>query len=97
MRIFSLGTLRDYWEQHPDCKEALDVWYRKASKEIWPNPATVRELWPRSSIVGPNRVVFRIKGNSYRLVVEVNYKKGLAYIRFIGTHAEYDRINAEEV
>ena len=97
MRIFSRGTVRGYWEQHPDSKEALDVWYRKVSRETWSDPVTVRELWPRSSIVGSNRVVFRMKGNNYRLVVEVNYKQGLVYIRFIGTHAEYDRINAEEV
>ena len=97
MRIFSRRTLRDYGERHPDSREALDVWYQRASKEVWTNPATIRELWPRSSIVGSNRVIFRIKGNSHRLVVEVNYQQRSVYIRFIGTHAEYNRINVEEV
>ena len=97
MRILSRKTLREFWEAHPDAKEPLEVWYHRTKTEDWSTPANVQDLWPRSSIVGPNRVVFRIKGNNYRMVVEVNYQGAIVFIRFIGTHAQYDRINVEEV
>ncbi len=97
MRIFSKRTLREFWERHPDAASALDEWYRRASREDWIAPGGVTALWPRASIVGRDRVVFRIKGNGYRLVVRVFYPGRQVFIRFIGTHAEYDRINAKEV
>ena len=97
MRIYSKRTLREFWERHPDAERALDEWYRRARREDWSNPASVTALWSRASTVGHDRVVFRIKGNDYRLVVRVFYPGRQVFIRFIGTHAEYDRINAEEV
>ena len=97
MRIYSKRTLREFWERHPDAERALDEWYRRARREDWASPTSVTALWSRASIVGRDRVVFRIKGNDYRLVVRVFYPGRQVFIRFIGTHAEYDRINAEEV
>ena len=97
MRIYSKRTLREFWERHSDAVGALDEWYRRARREDWVSPASVTALWSRASIVGRDRVVFRIKGNDYRLVVRVFYPGRQVFIRFIGTHAEYDRINAEAV
>ena len=97
MRIISRRTLRDFWERHPDAQEALEYWYRRVVNEDWSTPAELQELWARASIVGRDRAVFRIKGNDYRLVVRVFYPGREVYIRFVGTHDEYNRINAEEV
>lgn len=97
MRIIAKRTLREFWERHTDAKEALDTWHEQTSREEWASPAEVRARYPRASIVGSDRVVFRIKGNRYRMVVRVFYPGRIVYIRFIGTHAEYNRINAEEV
>ena len=89
--------LRDFWVGHPDAEEPLNTWFKRVRNEDWSTPAVLQELWPRSSIVGRDRVVFRIKGNDYRLVVKVFYPGRVVYIRFVGTHAEYNRINVEEV
>ena len=97
MRVISKRTLREFWQRHPEAKEALETWYAEISKADWPSPAHVIRRFPHASIVGATRVVFRIKGNDYRLVVDVFYPGQKMYIRFIGTHAEYDRINAAEV
>ena len=97
MRILSRKTLREFWVRHADAKEPLDWWFRRVQGEDWATPADVIALWPRASIVGRDRVVFRIKGGDYRLVVRVFYPGRQVYVRFIGTHAEYDGIDAEEV
>ena len=97
MRVFSKGTLRDFWERHPDAQAALDEWYRIARRARWTNPAQIRAHYADASFIAGDRVVFNIKGNRYRLVVRVDYPNGRVYIRFIGTHARYDRINALEV
>ncbi len=97
MRILSKRTLREFWERHPDVEQPLLAWYREVEKEDWSTPAQLLDRYPTASIVGTDRAVFRIKGNSYRLVVRVNYQKRILYVRFVGTHAEYDRVDAEEV
>ena len=97
MRIIAKKTLRDFWQLHADAEGPLSAWHYQASREQWESPERIRELYPRASVVGKERVVFRLKGGSYRLVVKVFYPGSIVYIRFIGTHAEYDRINAEEV
>ena len=97
MRILTFGTLRNFWQRHPDSEPALDGWYRETRRERWRTPAEVILRHPNASIVGSDRVVFNIKGNAYRLVVRVNYQWGEVYIRFIGSHARYNRINAAEV
>ena len=97
MRIIAKRTLRDFWERHPDARPALEHWHREVRRADWDTPAQVVRQWPRVSIVSSSRVVFRIKGNRYRLVVEIFYPGRLVYIRFIGTHAEYDLVDVEEV
>ena len=97
MQVFSKGTLREFWERHPDAEDTLQGWYKVAVRATWNNPAEVRARYSDASILRNNRVVFRIKGNAYRLVVRMDYRNGMAFIRFVGTHAEYDRINAEVV
>ncbi len=97
MRVIAKRTLREFWERHPDAKAPLEHWYAETRKADWATPTQVTQQWPRASIVGSTRAVFRIKGNDYRLVVDIFYAGRKVYIRFIGTHAEYDRINAAEV
>ena len=97
MRIIAKRALREFWEGHPDAEEPLLAWYREVEQEDWDTPAKVKEKYRSASIVGDNRVVFNIKGNHYRLVVRINYHYRVVYIRFVGTHAEYDRIDVQEV
>ena len=97
MRIIARRTLRDFWLENPSAREPLQAWFREAEGEDWETPADVRARYPRASILRGNRVVFNIKGNEFRLVVHINYPYRTVYIRFVGTHAEYDRIDAERV
>ncbi len=97
MRIIAKRTLRDYWESHPNAEEPLRSWYRTVKGEDWDTPAKLKARFPKASIVGGNRPVFDIRGNDYRLIVEINYSYRTVYVRFVGTHTEYDRIDAREV
>ncbi|MEZ5289826.1 MAG: type II toxin-antitoxin system HigB family toxin [Vicinamibacterales bacterium] len=97
MRIIAKKALRDFWGRHPDAEGPLLAWYREAEAESWDSPAKVKQKYGSASIVANNRVVFNIKGNTYRLVVKVNYGVRIVFIRFVGTHAEYDRINVEDI
>lgn len=86
-----------FWERHAAAEASLLAWYREVEQEDWATPTDLLARYPRASIIGSGRVVFRIKGNDYRLVAWINYPKRLLYVKFVGTHAEYDRIDAEEV
>ena len=97
MRVIALKTLRDFWQKHPQAEVSLRAWYALASRANWRNPAEIKLAYPNASFLANNRVVFNIKGNDYRLVVATRYDKGIIFVRFVGTHREYDRINAEEV
>jgi mRNA interferase HigB len=99
MRIIARRTLRTFWEQagHGDAEQPLKAWFRDVSKADWSNPADVKAAYHNASIVGNARVVFNIAGNKYRLVVRVNYHYRIVYVRFVGTHRAYDRINVSEV
>ncbi len=97
MHIYSKRTLREFWQRHRDAEAALDQWHRTVKRARWTTPAEVRSHYADARILRNNRVIFNIKGNQYRLVVEIDYDNGAVYIRFIGTHAQYDRINALEV
>lgn len=97
MRIISLKTLRDFWESHPNARQQLQAWYEDAKHAVWQSPTDIKAMYRNASIVANNRVAFNIKANDYRLIVAINYQLGIAYIRFVGTHAEYDRVNAAEV
>lgn len=97
VKIFSRGTLRDFWEKHGNCDLQLKTWYRETEKSNWPTINDLKSEYPNASILKDNRIVFNIKGNDYRLIVKFNFEYQLAWIRFIGTHAEYNKINANEI
>lgn len=97
MRIIAKRTLREYWISHANCRKALEEWYGIAMKAQWSSPREVKASFPKASIVANNRVVFDIAGGNYRLVVKFAYRTKTGYIRFIGTHKDYDRINAAEI
>lgn len=97
LRVIAKKILREFWTVHPDCEEQLKSWYREASQATWKHPNELKGEYPRASILRGNRVVFDIKGNKYRLIVKINYDYQVVWIRFIGTHSEYDRIDAENI
>lgn len=97
MRIISRKTLREFWEQHADAQQALQAWYVDVRQATWGTPADIKLVYQNASVIANNRVVFNIKGNHYRLVVAINYEYGIVYIRFVGTHKEYDRIDAATI
>jgi mRNA interferase HigB len=94
MRIIAISTLRDFWEKHPDAQTPLRAWYAIASRAKWSSPKEIKQAYRNASFMANNRVVFNIKGNDYRLVVLVRYDKGLLFVRFVGTHTQYDKIDA---
>jgi mRNA interferase HigB len=96
-RIFAKSTLRAFWEKHSDSEQYLKTWYDTAMKAKWKNPADIKQTYVTASVLKDSRMVFNIKGNDYRLVVKFNFKKQWAFIRFIGTHREYDNINANSI
>lgn len=97
MRVIAKSTLREFWTIHNDCEQQLKSWFNEAESANWPSPAVIKNDFPSASILPGNRVIFNIKGNSYRLIVKINYKVGIVWIRFVGTHKEYDQINAETI
>ena len=97
MRIISRKMLRDFWERHPDVEQALRAWYHDARVANWRTPEDVHRTYATASLIANNRVVFNIRGNNYRLIVAINYRFGIIYIRFVGTHQEYDRVDAKTI
>ena len=99
MRIISRKALRTFWERskYADSEQALKAWYDEATKAEWKTPNEIKAQYKNASILKDGRVVFNVHGNSYRLVVKINYDFSVLYIRFVGTHEAYDKINAEEV
>jgi mRNA interferase HigB len=97
VRIIARRALREFWEEHADAESSLRAWYHDVRKADWRSPADVKRLYAHASIVGDDRVVFNIGGNKYRLVVAVNYRYHVCYVRFIGSHKAYDRIDVATV
>lgn len=98
MRIFSRNTLVEFWKKHPDAEQPLRLWFSIVEKAAWTSPTQVRAVFGSADFLADNRVVFDIKGNTYRLVVQIKYGPlFLVFIRFVGTHPEYDRIDATKV
>jgi mRNA interferase HigB len=99
MRIIARGTLRDHWTRsgRGDSEAPLKAWFRDVERADWATPAEVKRDFRSASILSDHRVVFNIAGNKYRLIVRINYPYRVVYIRFVGTHAEYDKIDASEV
>ena len=96
-RIFAKSTLREYWENHPDSEQYLKTWYDTAMNSEWKSPNEVKQTYGNASILKDSRVVFNIKGNSYRLVTKFNFEKQWIFVRFIGLHNEYDTIDANTI
>jgi len=97
MRVLARQTLRKFWTKHQDAKAQLEAWFAEANSAAWSNPSDVKERYGTASFLGKNRVVFNICGNKYRLIVHIKYEFETVIIRFVGTHAEYDRIDAKEI
>ena len=97
MKIISTQTLRKFWEKHPDAEQPLKARFDEASKATWTQPSDIKAYYRHASILKNRRAVFNIKGNDYRLIVAIAYKLGIVYIKFIGTHLEYDKIDAETI
>jgi mRNA interferase HigB len=103
MRIIARRTLREFTaaragsKDQPALKAALDVWFAEVRRARWRTTADVRRVYATASIVSADRIVFNIKGNSYRLVVSVDFEKGIVWIKWIGTHRDYDRIDVTQV
>jgi len=96
-RIFAKSTLREFWEIHPESEQHLKTWYDTAVNSDWRNPVDVKHTFSTASILKNSRIVFNIKGNSYRLITKFNFEKQWIFIRFIGTHDEYDKIDANTI
>ena len=96
-RIIAKRTLREFWERNSDSEQYLKTWYETAKSSNWTSPAEIKKTYINGSILKDRRVVFNIRGNSYRLIVKFNYERQWAFIRFVGTHAEYDKINADTI
>lgn len=97
MRVISRKLLKLFWEKYPDSEEHLKAWYQIASKAEWKTPQDVKAQYGNASILQDGRVVFNIKGNHYRLVVWINYDFFTIYVRFIGTHKEYDKTDVQKI
>jgi len=100
MRVIAKRTLREIWEaqaERADAKSPLLAWHREAVRSHWKSPADIKSQYRNASFIADNRVIFNIAGNKYRLVVRINYPLEVVYIRFVGTHADYDRIDAKTI
>ena len=94
MRVISRRTLREYWERHAGARLPLQDWYATISGADWATPADLKAQHPDASILAGNRVVFNVAGNRLRIVVRINYPYRVIYIRFVGSHQDYDQIDA---
>jgi mRNA interferase HigB len=97
MRIISRKTLKIFWERHPDAEQPLKAWFQETEKANWSSFNELKKQFKSASLVGNDRVVFNIKGNVYRLIVLAMFKQGKFFIRFVGTHKEYDKINVKNI
>lgn len=97
MRIISRKILREFWESHPDIRQPLQAWYADVKQAQWASPQEIKNAYRSASILPNNRVVFNIKGNQYRIIVAIKYDFRIVYVRFVGTHAEYDKVDATTI
>lgn len=97
MRVIARRTLREYYTARSEVKAALEAWYALVRRADWKQPGDVLQTFPKARLIGKDRVIFDIQRNRYRLVVQIAYVPQIVYIRFVGTHKEYDAINVEEI
>jgi mRNA interferase HigB len=95
--VIAKKTLRVFWTKHKECEHQLKAWYKEAEDALWKDQRNIKTDYPSASILEDNRVVFNIKGNKYRLVVRINYSYKIVWIRFIGTHTDFDKIGATKI
>jgi len=96
-RIFAKSTLREYWQKRPETAQYLMTWYDTAMNANWKSPADVKQTYANASILKNSRIVFNIKGNAFRLVAKFNFEKQWIFIRFVGTHDEYNKIDTDSI
>ena len=94
MRVIAVSTLRAFWERHPDAEQPLKAWYEEVKSATWTQPADIKARYRSASVLKNRRVVFNIKGNDFRLIVAIAYKLQIVYVKFVGTHKEYDAVDA---
>lgn len=97
MRVIAVSTLRSFWQRHPDAEQPLKAWYDEAVAATWTQPADIKAHYRSASVLKNRRVVFNIKGNEYRLIVAIAYKLQIVYVKFVGTHKEYDAVDAQTI
>ena len=97
MRVIARKTLKLFWEKYQDAEQPLKTWYEIVRSSIWNKPSDIKEIFRSADIISNNRVIFNIKGNKYRLIVKIKYDFKIIYIRFIGTHEEYNKIDAMNI
>lgn len=97
MRVIAVATLKAFWQRYPDAEQPLKAWFEEASKASWTQPSDIKAQYRSASILKDRRVVFNIKGNEYRLVVAIAYQLQIVYVKFIGTHQQYDAIDAHTI
>lgn len=97
MRIIALRALREFWKKHAEAELPLRAWYAEVSRADWSSPAEIKAAYRSASFIGNNRVVFNIKGNNFRLVVAIHYNRRMIFVRFVGTHRDYDKIDASKI
>jgi mRNA interferase HigB len=97
LRIIAKKILREFWEKYPDCEQQLKSWYRETEKSSWKSINEIKIEYPSASILKENRIIFNIKGNKYRLIVKINFHYQMVWVRFIGTHQQYDNIDANKI
>jgi len=97
VRIIAKRTLREFWKRHPKAKGPLEAWHQEVVRADWANPSAVKTQFRSASILQGNRVAFNISGNHYRLIVKINYPYRVVYVRFIGTHGDYDAVDVTTI
>jgi len=99
MRVIAKSTLKKFWETpaYSDSQASIESWYEETIKAVWDSPQAIKNQYTDASICKNNRVVFNIGGNKYRLIVEIQYQANIVWVKFVGTHAQYDKINVEDV
>ena len=97
MRIFNRSTLVQFGRKYSDADQPLRAWYAEVAAAQWTSPADIKSRYPHASLVGKKRVVFNIGGNKYRLIAEIDYAHHLVFVHFLGTHKQYDKVDAETI
>lgn len=97
MRVIAKKILREFWIKYPDCEQQLKSWYNEVNSAQWKSPNEIKKEFPSLSIIENSRYVFNIKGNNYRLIVKINFSYQIVWIRFIGTHSQYDKIDVANI